>query len=354
MKGTLLCSECLFCMSHFLSVDQVSKAYPGERLGAVNALSFAMEEGEIQSFVGKSGSGKSTLLRMLAGLLKPDEGSIHFQGVQLEDPGEKLIAGHPAIKMVFQDFELMPNMTVAENLKYPLLTYDKDFQKERVAELLTLCGISNFAQKLPRELSGGQQQRVALARALADEPALLLMDEPFSQLDPVNKSNLLRDVLAILKSEGVALVMVTHDTRDALMISDRIGFWEEGYLLQNDRPAVIYNQPSNRTIAGFFGHVNELTIDALQKQVPDVTHLEIPADAVSAGIRAEDVRLFSAEGVPTLEVKVEEVLYLGHYYQVRCSWEGMSSFVFQNRMEIPVNQLVKVTFPLDRLIFFSD
>lgn len=338
-------------MSQFLQVAGVTKAYPGESLGAVNALSFEMKEGEIQSFVGESGSGKSTLLRMLAGLLKPDEGTIHFQGQQLEDPGEKLIAGHPAIKMVFQDFELMPNMTVAENLRYPLLTYDKEFQKERVAELLELCGIASFAKRLPRELSGGQQQRVALARALADEPALLLMDEPFSQLDPINKSNLLRDVLGILKSEGVALVMVTHDTRDALMISDRIGFLQDGRLLQNDQPEVLYQKPANRTIAGFFGQINLFDRQALVEVLPELARVDATNGASEVGIRAEDVELLSDDGAG-LEVKVEEVLYLGARYELRCTRPDQQSFVLFSRQAFVPGEIIKVSFSLERLIFF--
>lgn len=343
----------LFYMDALLSVHKVSKAYPGESLGAVNEVSFTMEPGEILSFVGESGSGKSTLLRMLAGLLKPDAGEITFQGTALEDPEEQLIAGNPAIKMVFQDFDLMPNMTVSENLKYPLLTYNKDYVKDRVAELLELCGIQELANKLPRELSGGQQQRVALARALADEPELLLMDEPFSQLDPVNTAQLLREVLRILKAAEVGLVFVTHDTRDALMISDRIGFLKDGSLVQVGSPEALYRQPENEDIARFFGPVNLFTIKEMKTHLPDLFHLMPKKEAVVIGVRAEDVRDSQPEDKLALRVRTEEIFFLGDHFSVegRLPW-GMR-FVFQtNSPPEKAGDDFWVAFSLDRLLYF--
>lgn len=352
VKALHLWLGAFFYMASLLSVHKVSKAYPGESLGAVNEVSFTMEPGEIMSFVGESGSGKSTLLRMLAGLLKPDEGDISFQGTPLEDPEEQLIAGNSAIKMVFQDFDLMPNMTVSENLKYPLLTYNKDYANDRVAELLDLCGIQDLANKLPRELSGGQQQRVALARALADEPELLLMDEPFSQLDPVNTAQLLREVLRILKAAQVGLVFVTHDTSDALMISDRIGFLKEGNLMQVDSPGKLYRLPQNEDIARFFGPINIFSMELIKAHWPDLYQLLPEKNALSVGIRAEDIDSKPFEEV-TLKVMVEEIFFLGDHFSVEGKLEWGMRFVFQtNTPPEKAGDDFSVSFSVDKLLYF--
>lgn len=343
----------LFYMASFLVVHKVSKAYPGESLGAVNELSFTMEAGEILSFVGESGSGKSTLLRMLAGLLKPDSGEISFQGNTLENPEEQLIAGNSAIKMVFQDFDLMPNMTVAENLRYPLLSYNKAYANQRVSELLQLCGIEELAGRLPRELSGGQQQRVALARALADEPELLLMDEPFSQLDPVNKSQLLREVLRILKVAKVGLVFVTHDTSDALMISDQIGFLKEGKLIQQGNPETLYRRPANLDIARFFGPINIFEPKEIALQLPGVFEKVREKQAVAVGIRAEDVQAGDIAGLQTLKLCISDTFFLGDRFGIEGELAWGMSFVFQTNTESGgVGKEIFVSFSLDRLIYF--
>lgn len=336
-----------------LSVYKISKAYPGESLGAVNQVSFDMKAGEVMSFVGESGSGKSTLLRMLAGLLKPDEGQINFQGTALENPEEQLIAGNSAIKMVFQDFELMPNMTVAENLKYPLLAYDKAYAEERVQELMALCSISSLATKLPRELSGGQQQRVALARALADEPDLLLMDEPFSQLDPVNKSQLLREILQILKTTRVGLVFVTHDTPDALMISDRIGFLQQGRLIQIGTPGELYFSPGDIEIARFFGEVNVFKKAILKQYLPDLWSKLYDEKLKSVGVRAEDMLHGERAEMPSLAVKIREEYFLGDHYLIEAetAWGGRVTFHSDTPVKTLQNEL-QVSFYVERLLYF--
>ena len=338
-----------------LAVQKISKAYPGEKLGAVNRVSFHMEAGEILSFVGESGSGKSTLLRMLAGLLRPDEGEITFQGASLENPEEQLIAGNPAIKMVFQDFDLMPNMTVAENLKYPLLAYDKVYIEERVAELMSLCSIEALATKLPRELSGGQQQRVALARALADEPELLLMDEPFSQLDPINKSQLLREILRILKTTRTGLIFVTHDTRDALMISDRIGFLQQGDLIQLGPPEELYRSPESLAIARFFGAVNVFTSDILKRYLPDLWNQLSDEKLSAVAIRAEDVRMGEQQGVPYLTVIVVDEYFLGDRYivETELAWGDRLTLQTDGPVKAGQNRL-EVSFSDEALLYFYE
>lgn len=242
-----------------LEVKKISRKYPGEALGAVIEASITLGKGEILSIVGKSGSGKTTMLRMVAGLMKPDSGEIWFMDQKLQDPTEQLIAGNKNIKLVFQDFQLKPNMTVAENIKYQLLHYHKDFQEERTLELLTICKLKDFANKKPHEISGGQKQRLALARALSEDPKLLLMDEPFSSLDPMTKRALIFDLIDIIKKEEISLILVTHDTQDALQLSDKLAFIDSGSIIQVGNPEELYNEPANLEIAQFLGPVNELS-----------------------------------------------------------------------------------------------
>ncbi|WP_323756899.1 ABC transporter ATP-binding protein [Roseivirga sp.] len=298
----------------FLKVDKVSKTYSGNEKPAVSSLAFSMKKGEIVSFVGASGSGKSTLLKMIGGLISPEKGWIHFQGKALEKPDDKLIPGEEGIKMVFQDLRLMLNHTVEENIKYPLLFFDKGYQNERVEELLEVCHLQEFRKRLPRELSGGQQQRLALAKTLAEEPALLLMDEPFSNLDPIVKSKLIVDVSEIIRNQQLSLIMVTHDTQDALMLSDKIGFMSEGKLIQYDSPLNIYNKPNSVDIAAFFGTINIFNNQEFQHFFGE--NLEIAEDQRIV-IRAESFRPSFESGMLKLEGIVQGSFFKGAKYLIR-------------------------------------
>ena len=243
-----------------LEVKNISRKYPGEALGAVIEASITLEKGEILSIVGKSGSGKTTMLRMVAGLMKPDSGEVWFMDKKLQNPENQLITGNKYIKLVFQDFQLKPNMTVAENIKYQLLHYHEDFQEERTLQLLALCKLEELANKKLHEISGGQKQRLALARALSEDPKLLLMDEPFSSLDPMTKRTLIFDLIDIIKQQEISLILVTHDTQDALQLSDRLAFIDKGRIIQVGSPEELYSKPVNLEITQFFGPVNKLSL----------------------------------------------------------------------------------------------
>lgn len=269
-----------------LEVKNITKYYPGNEKPAISGLAFSMDQGQVVSFVGPSGSGKSTLMKLVNGLMAPDEGTILFQNQPLTDPEDKLIAGEEGIKMVFQDLHLMPNHTVEENIKYPLLLFNKEFQEARVNELLELCRLTEFRKRRPRELSGGQQQRLALAKTLAEEPELLLMDEPFSSMDPVVKLNLIREVSEIVRQEGLSMILVTHDTKDALMLSDKIGFIRQGELIQFGTPSELYEQPKDIGIAGFFGLINTFDSITFQSLFGESLPFQLKDDS-KAIIRAE-------------------------------------------------------------------
>lgn len=295
-----------------LEVRNISKTYPGEDYGAVNQVSLDVKENEIVALVGKSGSGKSTMLQIIAGLMKPDSGQVLFKGEPLEDPEEQLIAGHEKIKVVFQDFQLKPNMTVEENVRYKLLQFDKAYQAERTAELLELCNLIEFAKRKPKELSGGQKQRLSIARALADDPELLLMDEPFSNLDPLTKQELLLELVDIVKSEGLALIFVTHDTRDALLVSNSIAFLADGSLIQNDTTQAVYSKPLTLDVARFFGRLNDVSA------VLNEPNTYVRAEAFGQG----DGFDFS------FEVDLVKSIFLGHEYLIEATKEDTENQYF--------------------------
>lgn len=242
-----------------LEVKELFFQYPSSQENVLKGINLTIEKHEVLSIVGPSGSGKSTLLQLLAGLKRQTSGSIIFEGEKLGNPEEQLIAGHDQIKLVFQDFKVMPNRTVEENIRYKLLHFETDYQKERIEHLLQLCKLDTHRNKHPATLSGGQQQCLALARTLAEDPKLLLMDEPFSNLDPVTKEELFEQVMEIVHMESIGLVLVSHDIRDVLRVTDKILFLLAGEMVQAGSPIELYEKPVNELIARFFGPLNNVS-----------------------------------------------------------------------------------------------
>lgn len=241
-----------------LQVEHLSKQYPDTPIAAIHDISLSIYQGEIMALTGPSGAGKTTLLCLMAGLLQPDKGSIYLREELVNTYAEELIAGHPDIHLVFQDFKLFPNHTVQENIAYPLRYYDRETQESRTQELLQLFHLQVFAQKYPRELSGGQQQRVALAKAMAAEPEVLLLDEPFSQIDGKLKQEIKQALKHLVKEYDTTLIFVTHDTSDALSFADRIALINQGQMAQLGSPQELYQKPTNQFVANFFGLCNVL------------------------------------------------------------------------------------------------
>ena len=332
-------------MSKILTVNNISKTYPGENLGAVSEVSFDLEAGEILGIIGESGSGKTTLLRMLAGLMKPDSGEITFDGKPLNNPDEQLIAGHPGIKIVFQDYDLMPNMTVSENVAYMLLGYEEDYKSHKVERLLKLCGLEERKDSLPRELSGGQQQRLSLARGLADDPDLLLMDEPFSNIDPVSKKRLLMEIQSISRTLGVGLVFVTHDTQDAMLLAERIGFVKDGKLIQLDEPQRLYNHPKNIHVARFLGIVNEFSI----KEWFVICDDSVANASEVVLLRAEDVRY---EYTDDSNASVTDCIFLGKDFLVKVIFNGDKEIMLYSKEFLENGLKIKVWCSQGKAMYF--
>ena len=247
-------------MEYSLQADHLTKLYDGQ-LRAVNDITLRVRPGEFLTLLGPSGGGKTTTLRLLAGFEKPTRGRIQIGERVVADetrftPPEKRRVG-----MVFQDYALFPHVDVAGNIAFGLRGSRKD-QARQVERLLALVGLSQYARRMPYELSGGQQQRVALARALAPNPDILLLDEPFSNLDTGLRAQVRSDVRHILLETATTAIFVTHDQEEALTLSDEIAVIFDGELIQVATPHAIYNRPINTRVAKFVGDANFLPAEA--------------------------------------------------------------------------------------------
>jgi iron(III) transport system ATP-binding protein len=234
-----------------LCLQQVHYTYG--TLPVVRDLSLHLDAGAIGCLLGPSGCGKTTTLRLIAGFEPLDAGQIHLGNRTLSRDGYSLPAEQRQIGMVFQDYALFPHLTVAENIGFGLMAQRSPASRARVAELLALTHLEQYARQYPHQLSGGQQQRVALARALAPRPGLLLMDEPFSNLDVELRERLSLEVRALLKQEGMTALIVTHDQYEAFALADRVGVMHQGRIQQWDTPYNLYHRPANRFVADFIG-----------------------------------------------------------------------------------------------------
>jgi iron(III) transport system ATP-binding protein len=227
---------------------------------AVDGVSFTVGAHEVVCLVGPSGCGKSTVLRMLAGLVRPDAGTVGLRGRLLDGDGEHVAPERRRIGIVFQDHALFPNLTVGDNVAFGLARRDRAAKRARVAEMLSMVSLDDHGDRYPHELSGGERQRVALARALAPEPEVLLLDEPFASLDHNLRLQVRADVLDILRATGTPSVFVTHDQREALALGDRVVVLRAGRVEQDGTPAEVFHRPANRFVATFMGEADFLPI----------------------------------------------------------------------------------------------
>lgn len=238
-----------------IELRQLSVHYPGRPRAAVDGVSLGLRAGDIGVLIGPSGCGKTTLLRAVAGLEPASAGEILISGQRVAGAGANVPPERRQIGMVFQDYALFPHLDVGKNIAFGLDRKLRGAERQaRVAEVLTLVGLEGTERRMPHELSGGQQQRVALARALAPRPQLLLLDEPFSNLDVDLRERLAHEVRGILKAAQATALFVTHDQLEAFAIGDVIGVMHEGHLHQWDDAYTLYHRPATRFVADFIGH----------------------------------------------------------------------------------------------------
>jgi iron(III) transport system ATP-binding protein len=252
-----------------LTLDNLTIAYPGTSQATVREVSLQLTQGQIGCLLGASGCGKTTVLRAIAGFIGLQHGSIALNGRVISTAAHTLAPEMRQVGMVFQDFALFPHLNVAQNVGFGLHTLPAPERHARVQELLELTQLSALQTRMPHELSGGQQQRVALARALAPQPAVLLLDEPFSSLDAELREQLSLEVRTVLKATQTTAILVTHDQREAFAMSDAIGVMRNGTIEQWDSAYNLYHRPISRYVADFVG---EGTF------VPGELHL--PADSI--------------------------------------------------------------------------
>ncbi len=238
----------------FLQLSNLDVRYPRQSTPAVGGVSLGLPAGSIGVLIGPSGCGKTTLLRAVAGLTPVERGEVRLGGECVSCPGHNVPPEARRIGMVFQDYALFPHLDVGRNIAFGLHGMERSAQAQRIAEVLELVGLPGSQGRYPHELSGGQQQRVALARALAPRPKLMLLDEPFSNLDVELRERLAHEMRGILKAAGATALFVTHDQLEAFAIGDLIGVMQAGSLQQWDDAYTLYHRPATRFVANFIGH----------------------------------------------------------------------------------------------------
>lgn len=288
----------------FLELTKLSVQYSGRAQPAVKEVSFGLRAGDIGVLIGPSGCGKTTLLRAVAGLEPVTSGAIKLSGNVVSAAGQLVAPEARRIGMVFQDYALFPHLDVRHNVSFGIHHLPRAERSSRVAEVLALVGLSGSEARYPHELSGGQQQRVALARALAPKPQLLLLDEPFSNLDVDLRERLAHEVRTILKAAKATALFVTHDQLEAFAIGDTIGVMHEGQLHQWDDAYSLYHRPATRFVADFIGHGvftpatlrevgNRLVVHTALGDLPDVADCPLPGAFPSGEcdvlLRADDI-----------------------------------------------------------------
>lgn len=287
-----------------LQVQHISFAYLDQT--TISNLSFQLEKGKNLAVIGESGCGKSTLLKLVYGLYDLDEGQIFWNDNEVLGPKYHLIPGMEYMKYLAQDFDLMPFITVAENVGKYLSNIYADAKQARVAELLAIVEMTEFATTKAKYLSGGQMQRVALARVLALEPEVLLLDEPFSHIDNFRKNSLRRKLFAYLKEKQITSIVATHDSSDVLSFADEVLVMQNGQIIASDSPENLYRNPTSKYIASLFGDVNEIEINGNKRYVyPHQLHVVSQSD---------------------LPATVTQCYYKGSHYLVEAEIDGQKIF----------------------------
>ncbi|HSV55902.1 MAG TPA: ABC transporter ATP-binding protein [Magnetospirillaceae bacterium] len=337
----------------FVELRDLARMYGS--LAAVEALTLSIGRGEFFSLLGPSGCGKTTTLRLIAGLDRPSRGRIDLDGRPVSGPESFVPPERRGVGVVFQDYALFPHMTVFQNVAFGLYRQSRDCVRERVRELLDLVGLAGSVARYPHELSGGQRQRVALARALAPAPCVMLLDEPFSNLDAELRTSIRTETKDILKASGTTVILVTHDQEEAFSLSDRVGLLNLGRLEQVGTPYEIYHRPSSRFVASFAGRVDFVPARVEGGAVvtafgtfPLGGDAPVPDSCVDLMIRPDDVALSPDPGSGTVITGME---FLGAHalYTLRLAGgevlhsHGLSSNLLAAGTRVRVNVTLRHT-----------
>jgi len=287
---TAYCVECKYLRKHFNGTT------------ALDGVSLEVRPGELLALVGPSGCGKTSLLRLIAGFEKPDEGCILLNGRPVAGEAVFIPPEKRRVGMVFQDYALFPHLTVGDNVAFGLES--REAREAETRRLLELVGLGGYGSRYPHELSGGERQRVALARALAPGPLVLLLDEPFSNLDSELRVQMREEVRALLGELGATAIFVTHDQEEALFMGDRLAVMSRGRVEQVGRPEEVFQDPATRFVAEFMGNADflpgEVTREGVQTEIGLLRQpVDLPPGApVEVALRADDVSFWPQEGAP--------------------------------------------------------
>lgn len=294
----------------------------------IEEVSFTISKGQNTAIIGESGCGKSTLLKLIYGLYDLDSGAIIYNGNPILGPKHNLVPGEDYIKYLAQDFDLMPYTTVEENVGKFLSNMFPEQKKVRVQELLDMVEMTAFAKVKAKFLSGGQQQRVALARVLALEPEIILLDEPFSQIDSFRKNSLRRNLFRYLKDKGITCIIATHDSTDALSFSDETIVVQNGKVVAKGNPKTLYENPTTKYIASLFGEVNELRLTQLIDVEPEQDQILL---LYPHQLKVVDNAIMKAV--------VKQCYFKGSHYLIKAAFERRAIF-FEHDSELEINQEV--------------
>lgn len=351
----------------FLELSQLQIHYPGQSRPAVEQVSLALKPGEIGALIGPSGCGKTTVLRAVAGLEPVAAGTITLAGRRVSTPTHREPPELRRVGMVFQDYALFPHMTIADNIAFGLYRWPSDERNARIDEVLRWVSLFDSRQKYPHELSGGQQQRVALARALAPKPDVLLLDEPFSNLDVDLRERLAFEVRDLLKQAHTTALFVTHDQAEAFAMGDKVGVMHEGSLHQWDCPYALYHAPASRFVASFVGQGVFLKGHYLDSQDPLVqtelgllgsrstrpsTAIRTTCEPCDVLIRADDVLVLNQASEHSAVLKHKAFRGADYLYTLELPSGTLLSAVVPSHQNHAVGSTVNFKLQLDHLITF--
>jgi iron(III) transport system ATP-binding protein len=340
-----------------IELADLSLRYPGGSQ-AVDRLTIAVAHGEILALLGPSGCGKTTILRLIAGLERPDHGQIVIRGQIVAGPGVFVPSEKRGVGIVFQDYALFPHLSVEENVGFGLFAWESAARRRRVVEVLELVELDGVARRQPHELSGGQQQRVALARALAPAPAVILLDEPFSNLDADLRAQMREEIGRILRYTSTTTIFVTHDQEEAFGIADRVGVLHHGRLEQVDVPERVYHAPATPFVARFVGAADFIQggvrggrIETELGAFPNAPGLT-EGSVVEVMIRPDDIDF---TGDPRGEATVVGRLFRGsdNLYRLRLPSGNVVHSVQSSTTVHPVGQRVRVTATLLHVVAYA-
>lgn len=308
-----------------LEVKNISFSYNDNPV--INNISFTIQKGQNVALIGESGCGKSTLLKLIYGLYDLGHGEIFYNGKQILGPKFNLIPGEDYIKYLAQDFDLMPYITVEENVGKYLSNIYKEKKQARVNELLEMVEMTDFANVKAKFLSGGQQQRVALARVLALEPEVLLLDEPFSQIDTFRKNTLRRNLFQYLKEKQITCIIATHDSKDVLAFANETIVMQEGNLIEKDETQKVYSDVKNKYTATLFDEVNEISLHLLEVSVKDERKILVYPHQLEVVEKSN------------LKVKIKNSFFKGNGYLIEAIFENQLLY-FESIKEIEPEKFV--------------